>query len=217
MPAPSRWQTWQASPVSEHDHHGTGTADVMLKAAMQTIADHGEVGIRVEAVARAAGVAKPTLYHFYGDREGLIEAAQCERYRRTLAYGVVDQFEIIRHCRSSEEFQALVRAWMGSLGDQAGEERRRIRTEVLGSSVSRPGLRERIAEIEHAAAQALAEVLAYAQGLGWVRPELDLHTAAVWWFGMMNGRYLVESPDSAFDPTAWDALATETVVRLLFG
>jgi AcrR family transcriptional regulator len=203
--------------VSEPDHHSIGTANLMLEAAIQTIADHGEVGIRVEAVARAAGVAKPTLYHFYGDREGLIEAAQCERYRRTLAYGVVDQFEMIRHCRSGEEFQALVRAWTGSLGDEAGEERRRIRIEVLGSSVSRPALRQRIAAIEYDAAGALAEVLAYARDRGWVRSDLDLHTAAVWWFGMMNGRYLVESPNSAFDPTAWDTLATETVMSVLFG
>jgi TetR/AcrR family transcriptional regulator, repressor for neighboring sulfatase len=47
---------------------------VILEAAEASMAAKGPAGIRLQDVARAAGVSHPTILHHFGSRAGLIEA-----------------------------------------------------------------------------------------------------------------------------------------------
>ena len=47
---------------------------LILEAAEAGMAASGPAGLRLEAVARAAGVSHPTILHHFGSREGLIQA-----------------------------------------------------------------------------------------------------------------------------------------------
>jgi TetR/AcrR family transcriptional regulator len=46
----------------------------ILAAALELFAAHGYDGIGVQQIARAAGVTKPTLYHYFQSKRGLFEA-----------------------------------------------------------------------------------------------------------------------------------------------
>jgi AcrR family transcriptional regulator len=46
----------------------------ILRAARKLLADQGSDGLTMQAVATAAGVGKGTVFHRFGDREGLTEA-----------------------------------------------------------------------------------------------------------------------------------------------
>jgi AcrR family transcriptional regulator len=50
----------------------------LLRAALTLFAAKGYDGVGVQEVAEAAGVAKPTLYHFFGSKHGLLEALFAE-------------------------------------------------------------------------------------------------------------------------------------------
>jgi AcrR family transcriptional regulator len=45
----------------------------LLELAIAAIDEFGEPGIRVSELSQAAGVGLPSLYHHFGNREGLIE------------------------------------------------------------------------------------------------------------------------------------------------
>ena len=47
---------------------------LILEAAAAGMATGGPAGLRLEAVAKAAGVSHPTILHHFGSREGLIQA-----------------------------------------------------------------------------------------------------------------------------------------------
>lgn len=47
---------------------------LILEAAEADMAASGPAGLRLEAVAKAAGVSHPTILHHFGSREGLIQA-----------------------------------------------------------------------------------------------------------------------------------------------
>jgi AcrR family transcriptional regulator len=47
---------------------------LILDAAEADMAQSGPAGLRLEAVAKAAGVSHPTILHHFGNREGLIQA-----------------------------------------------------------------------------------------------------------------------------------------------
>ncbi|WP_193072136.1 TetR/AcrR family transcriptional regulator [Pseudomonas sp. FME51] len=60
-----------------------GNGDVkrdLLNAAMQLLSSEGREGATMRAICAAAGVTPPTLYHYYGDLEGLHKAAIDETY-----------------------------------------------------------------------------------------------------------------------------------------
>ncbi len=46
----------------------------MLRTALQLFSSRGYDAVGVQEIAAAAGVTKPTLYHFFGSKHGLLEA-----------------------------------------------------------------------------------------------------------------------------------------------
>jgi AcrR family transcriptional regulator len=188
-----------------------GTRERLLAGAIALLEQGGEAAVRVETVAAMAGVARPSLYHFFGDRDGLIIAAQAERYKESLFFNLEFQTEATRNCKTRDEN-------LDHLTHPDGEKRRQVRVEVLGSSVSRPRLRALIAEADQHASRGLGALLRIAQDRGWLTTTFDLDVAATWWFGMMNGRYLVEGESSStLVRREWDSIATHTVLAVLFG
>jgi len=200
--------------MSEFDGN---TRERLIAGAITLLEEGGEAAVRVETVSVLAGVARPSLYHFFGDRDGLVIAAQATRYRDSLLVNMESQTEATRNCKSREEFIQLVREYMKSLSSPEGEHRRRVRTEVLGSSVARPTLRAQITEANQMLSRQLGALLQIAKDRGWLTLSFDLDVAATWWFGMMNGRFLVEGDVPTIFRREWDDIALRSIECLLFG
>jgi TetR/AcrR family transcriptional regulator len=54
------------------------TRQHLIQTATRLIAQHGYDGIGVQQLVAAAGVTKPTLYHHFGSKQGVIEAILAE-------------------------------------------------------------------------------------------------------------------------------------------
>ena len=193
----------------------TTSRDRLLEAAIAAIESGGEVAVRVDEVADAAAVAKPSLYHHFGDREGLIAAAQAERYRRTLLVDLEPTIRALEACTSAPEAQAIVRDWLATFSSAEGTRRRRIRQEVLGSSVSRPGLAVAVAETNARATADLSRFVELLQERGWATTAFGAETIARWFHGLWNGRYLAELTGDPADAGAWDELTATLVLAML--
>lgn len=136
--------------------------DRLLEAAIGIVERHGEAALQVDQVAEMVGVTKPSIYHFFGDRDGLIVAAQAERYRRSIVVGLVDlDLDTVLECDSQAEYATLLHSVIMSTNTTDGVVRRRLRAEVIGSAVARPALHASIAEVHRQTVVALARVLAY--------------------------------------------------------
>lgn len=55
---------------------------LILEAALREFACHGHSGARVDRIAREAGVSKPLIYDYFGDKEAIYSAALEEVYVR---------------------------------------------------------------------------------------------------------------------------------------
>jgi TetR/AcrR family transcriptional regulator, transcriptional repressor for nem operon len=60
-----------ATPVTEH---GRETRDRIVRAAAGLIAERGAAATSLDDVRAAAGASKSQLYHYFGDKHGLVEA-----------------------------------------------------------------------------------------------------------------------------------------------
>jgi AcrR family transcriptional regulator len=63
----------------------TGTRERILQAAVRLLAESGGDPVSTRTVCAAAGVGAPTLYHHFGDKDGLLDAVVTYGFERYLA------------------------------------------------------------------------------------------------------------------------------------
>ena len=190
----------------------TATRELLLEAAIEVIESEGEQAVKVRDIATRAGVTEPSLYHFFGDRNGLIEEAQAVRFGRGQMDVLAGFANAILDCRSREEFVELVRTAFTNALQPARAPQRFTRVNVLGSIQGRPNLQERLADYQRETNKVVGDALRVAQKLGFVRPDLDCYVLAVWTVGLATGRVLIEIDPTLVDGDAWNHLAVEALL-----
>jgi TetR/AcrR family transcriptional regulator, transcriptional repressor for nem operon len=68
---------------------GQASRDRLVQAAVASVVDHGVKQLRVDEVLAAAGSSKSQMYHYFSDRDSLIDAAvarRCEEFLDLLGH-----------------------------------------------------------------------------------------------------------------------------------
>ncbi|NDI01200.1 MAG: TetR/AcrR family transcriptional regulator [Actinobacteria bacterium] len=91
----------------------TTTARIVLEAAIDHIEHGGEQSVRISDISRSTGVSYGSVYHHFGDRNGLIRAAQLERLRRQPGVDI-DAFRM-RTCQRFHLASCSLKPTMSSL------------------------------------------------------------------------------------------------------
>ena len=202
---------------SHHDADHLSNRERLLEEAIKVIEEHGEAALRVGDVSARAGVRHPSVYHYFGNRDGLIVAAQTVRYYRSVMHSIAPLGESLDAASSREEYIRILDATIRSFSDAPGIARRRVRREVLGSSVFRPELARQIDLMTQEQVSSL--VAAFQSGLdrGWITSPYDLDAVMMWWVGTIQGRMFVDESGDQRLSDQWDDLVARAVVRALFG
>ena len=189
----------------------------ILEAAIAVIEDGGEVAIRVHDLAGACGVTGPILYRAFGSREGLIIAAQSERYRRSTAHDVTALAEAIDAATTTAELRAALEAELRTAFDSDRDRDRRIRANIVGSSVTRPELAAAIVDIDRSLTDRAAVAWGHAQRRGLLRTDIEPTVLASWWFAHLDSRIHLELAPTRIDGAAWNVLARDAALAAVFG
>lgn len=188
------------------------TRQRLLDAAIEVIETHGEQAVKVRDIAAKAEVTEPSIYHFFGSRNGLIEEAQAVRFGLGQAEAMAAFVDGIRECRTKTEFLNLVRSSLTTSFQPAVAGRRFTRINVLGSAQSRPELVKYLAEQQRQANRTLGDALRFAQEKGFMRSNIDPEICAVWVLSMVTGRLFIEIDPDLADSTEWNTLAIDAVM-----
>lgn len=143
---------WSRSHRNLYARLGTGgrnTREKILELTIAVIDEGGEQAVRTNQLATDAGTTPPTLYHYFGSREGLIEQAQAERFLRSLiddANYFVDRVAVIE---TGDELRAVLGEIFSRRDGAERENVRRRRLNAIGAAYARDGLSRRIAEVHN--------------------------------------------------------------------
>lgn len=203
-------------------HRAGTTADVppavrILERAIEVIESGGEVAIRTNTIAEECGVTAPILYRAFTNREGLIIAAQAERYRRASAVAIDYLFDRIKEATSRDELRANIAQTLDFIVSPGRSRYRRLRAEVIGSAVSRPALAAEVQRIDREYSEAIAAAYAPAIEKGWLPRGVDLAAVALWIQAMVNGRTQIEFGADEAVARHWDELTKSAALRAIFG
>jgi AcrR family transcriptional regulator len=178
--------------------------DDILAAAARLFASQGFSATSMNQVAEACGVAKPTLYHYFHDKQALL-AQICDTHVHALL-ALVQEVKALQ-LLPDQQLRALIERFTRAYADAQDQHR------VLTSDIKflAEAERERLLDVERAV------VAEFADALCRVRPELrgaHLHKPlTMLLFGMINWTFTWLRPDGEL---THDALAT-LVSDLFFG
>jgi len=188
----------------------------ILDLAIAAIDAGGEAAVRVNHIVEEAGVTPPVLYYHFGNRDGLVTAAQVERYSRQIREDIDAIGRRLSQCQSREELRAsLVDIWKQALAGR-GESRWR-RVSVVGSAFARPELEAEVLRAQDEIVEGLTGTLQVAQERGWLRAEIDLPSAVAWQHSILLSRVFVERGSQQGKSHEWDQLTLEALQHAFFG
>lgn len=189
----------------------------ILECAIDVIESNGEAALRVAEIGKKAGIAVPSVYHWFGSREGLIIAAHRERFRRNLSEILVPYQRALEESNDAEEFRTATLAALELAFGPARRTARTIRLNVFGSAVSRPELLEVVVEQQSSVIRQAGAFVAEAQSRGWVRREYDAATLAAYLMCEVFGQVVIEIGESSLTSARWADLSRQTQSHVLFG
>ena len=193
------------------------TREQLLEVAIAAIDEKGESGVRVNDIAQEVGVAITSLYHFFGSRDGLVVAAQAERYVRSLDSDTEFIAEMWAACENREMFGEGLLAIHRRTNDASRASARLLRVSVLGSTLGRPDLAAAVAKVQNDFTLGFSRVLAEAKERGWTRPDLDPVAASAWCMGQVLGRVLIEIGESSISVEQWAKASEIALLAVVLG
>ena len=149
------------------------TMERIVTATIAAIEAGGEPSLRVNDIARDSDVSVATLYHYFGDREGLVVAARVRQYLGSTGVYFDDFTRAVENLKNADEFAALIRHFFDRSTTSANRPMRFLRAEIIGSSRTRPQLAASLREIQEDHLRKLTEVFAVAKSRGFIAEEIE--------------------------------------------
>ena len=193
------------------------TSANLREAAIRVIDERGEQAIRVHEIADKVGVDVTSIYHHFGNREGLIKAAQAERYVRSLRAELSVTSVMFASIETPGELRDALDRLLDEFFSPERAPVRLTRLNALGAAHGRERLLAAIADALGEIVDGLALLFGVFEQRGLIAEGLDLRAVAAWGLGMVFGRVLIELGPSGIDYAAWNDVAKRALFAVLFG
>lgn len=209
--------SFSMDPAGSTSEEPTTVAQRLINATIDVIDSEGEAAVRVLSIVETVGVPIPVLYRQFGNRDGLVQAAQSERLIRDLRAELNQINARLDATTCREEFEeALIGIARAMMTPDRAEVRLR-RMSAIGSAYGRPDLTAEIAGTLEESVAAIASMLLRPKALGWLRDDLEVDTFAAWYAGQMLGRVIIEVGNSRVDRVGFDQIQIDAIRWMLFG
>ncbi|HVB18956.1 MAG TPA: TetR/AcrR family transcriptional regulator [Acidimicrobiales bacterium] len=188
----------------------------VLDAVAERLMAGDESRIRIPEICEATGVNYGSVYHHFGSREGVLDAA----YEMLFTRLTTDDLEGVRIAtEDSETFDEYLSAVIPIVTSvSSGDERRRrraMRLRVVAAASAREELRVLIARAQTEASATLSDVVRFGQQRGWVRRDVDAHFLAVLLQILLFGRVVDDISLNPVSDELWEHSASVLFFSLL--
>ena len=175
----------------------------------------GEGAVRIKTVAAIAHITEPSVYHFFGSRAGLIEAAQLTRFHRSQNETIERFGKAIRTCSTKAEVATVIDAALRVVFDRSRFFSRQMRAEILGGAQSRPALLDELTRAQTALLHDLEGHVIWAQDRGFIPTHLNAYAFGMWITSLTSAFLVVEMDNSPGVTDAWLEYTMTSVMNLL--
>jgi len=177
----------------------------VLDAVGERLMKADESLIRIPEICEATGVNYGSVYHHFGSREGVIDAAYHQMFSKLAEEDLAVLQKVSVSSQSLEEYLVSMQGLVGTFAN--GEERRArraLRARIVAASITRPELRELIGETQSRLTSELAQIVEYGQDRDWLSRTLSSHSIAVIIQVVLVGRTLDDVSTTPIENAEWE-------------
>ena len=181
------------------------TIETVLAATNKAMAQGGESAVRVQEISETTKVSIGSIYHHFGDRDGLIRAAYVQTFRLTIQKDIERVKKFMTRMTSAKEMAEHYDEMLAFLNHHFEQFPARDRANTIGSTTGRPLLRDAVVAVQTELTTGLTEVMQLLKDRGILKPHLEPRAAAVMTLGMLHGRVIAEFDSTPVENEDWNA------------
>jgi AcrR family transcriptional regulator len=190
---------------------------MVLDAVAERLMAGDELLIRIPEICKATGVNYGSVYHHFGSREGVIDAAYNMIFTQMVEQDLALFSDPTTVIDSKDAYEKVTMPLISML--QMGPERRAsraLRVRIVAAASTRPELAELIAQSQARLTNEWKQLIEYAQEQEWLRSDIDPGFLAAFLQIIVFGRSLDDASASPLDEQVWgDSVAKLFVETLL--
>jgi AcrR family transcriptional regulator len=191
------------------------TREAAIDCVIELLDEQGEQGLRIAEVTERSGISVGSIYHHFGDRDGLIKAARAKQFCASPStYGILVA-ELVSTSRTAREFADGLRKLNLEAFSRDRDHERLQRAEYIGSAVSRPDL---LAELRDHQTQMITIATEISQTLidrGWLRDGVTAHAFATFNLAMEFGSVVLALDARRVADDEWSDTVQRAIESLL--
>jgi AcrR family transcriptional regulator len=180
------------------------TIGTVIAAANQAIETGGESSVRIQEISAKTGVSIGSIYHHFGDRDGLIRATYVHNFAANIQDDIARTKRFMAKMHSTAEIAEHYDEMMAFLVDHFKHVPADKRANIIGNTTGRPLLRAALAEVQHGLTEQLTEVMQLLQDRKMLKAHLSPRAAAVLVLGMLHGRIVAEIDTNPVSDLEWN-------------
>lgn len=193
------------------------TIDAVLAAAKTAMAEGGEAAVRVQEISESTNVSIGSIYHHFGDRDGLIRATYVHTFRQAIQKDIDRARRFMSRMTSAKEMAEHYDEMLAFLNHHFEQFPARARANTIGSTTGRPLLRDAIIAVQSELITSLTEVMTLLKERGILKQHLEPRAAAVMTLGMLHGRVIAEFDSKPVGDQQWNTAMLTAFSGLFVG
>lgn len=168
------------------------TVALVIDAARRAMRTAGESAVRVQEISSETGVSIGSIYHHFGDREGLIRAAYVRQFGESVSADIERLKVWSATVTSVEDLRIRYHEMLSFLAGYYEMMPVSERAAIVGSAVTRADLRAAIAESHTKLTDGLTQVMQNLADANILKEHISPRAAAQVVLGLLHGRVLTE-------------------------
>ena len=194
---------------------GLRTIATVLAAAETEVNEVGYVNFNLDRVIEKSGVARSSVYHHFGGRDGLIAALETSNIVRSLGAGLTEMESLLDQFTSGEEAFKLIELGVRLSGQSEQREIRQRRISSLAAAHGSSAIRAMLAKTQTNGTREFTRIIEKLRDRGMCSPVEPVNGVAHMIQSMLVGRILIDIADDPQLDKEWEDVAVHTLRLLL--
>jgi AcrR family transcriptional regulator len=191
------------------------TREALLEAAIAELSLHPEGDFRIEAILAATGASFSSLYHHFGNREGLIIEAQIAIFKSPISKDLDPFAAAALSVTSAAELKAVLAAAVAAASSTENAKDRAAQIAILAAANSRPVLAEAIAKEQEAVTMKIAAAFDIFKNRGIIEPEVSTTLIGQFIQVTILGQSVLDAGAGPVELAAWQDLVLKALLAVV--
>jgi AcrR family transcriptional regulator len=188
----------------------------VLEAVSKRLMISDEILIRIPEICESTGVNYGSVYHHFGSREGVIDAAYSLIFSKIVDEDIAALRQVNDSAMTLEDYVDAIRAVLERVAN--GEERvarRAITSRIVAAALTRPELRLLIGVNQARLTNELLRICEYGQERGWMRDDVSAQSVAMLMQAVLLGRTLDDISLFPIGDAEWEQTLVSLFMQML--